>query len=239
MNVMGFTGFNIDLSEANSIVASDLEGTLTAGVTWQGMRDYLLSYGAAWPYRRFFFRQLPSLVRFRLGLGDERAFKEQWILKLLRLFAGAKRDEFDAMARWVVSRELWPARRLAVIDELQRHAAAGHAIVILTGLFQPILDAFLARLAATGLQAAGIGTPLRIEGDRFTGEIEGMLGVGDRKVSHLQSLLAGRRLVAAYGDTRRDIPMLELAAEAVAVHPDRVLRETAGARGWRILEGAG
>jgi hypothetical protein len=46
----------------------------------------------------------------------------------------------------------------------------------------------------------------------------------------------GRVLHAAYGDTRRDIPMLRLSREAVAVHPDAALRREAEAQGWRLLE---
>ncbi|MCA9920525.1 MAG: hypothetical protein KC445_21370, partial [Anaerolineales bacterium] len=57
--------------------------------------------------------------------------------------------------------------------------------------------------------------------------------VGQPKVDKLQRLPG--KLVAAYGDTMRDIPMLEMAETAVAVHPDAILRETAVQRGWRIL----
>ena len=129
------------------IVAFDLEGTLTAGVAWEGMRDYLKAHG--------------------------------------------------------------------------RH------VIIVSGMFEPILQLFAAKL-----QVASIGTPIELVDGRLTGEIIGQLNVGPLKVDRLQQM---GRLVAAYGDTVRDIPMLELAETAVAVHPDPKLRQAAEQHGWRII----
>ena len=47
-------------------VASDLEGTLTRGVTWKGMRDFIVANGREREYKRFFRRNLPNLLLFRL-----------------------------------------------------------------------------------------------------------------------------------------------------------------------------
>ena len=57
------------------IVASDLEGTLTAGQTWRGMRSYLEEHGQAEAFRALYRRSLPSLILYRLKLVNERAFK--------------------------------------------------------------------------------------------------------------------------------------------------------------------
>jgi phosphoserine phosphatase len=77
-----------------------------------------------------------------------------------------------------------------------------------------------------------MGTAITVENGRLTGEIIGQLNVGQAKVARLQQV---GPLVVAYGDTVRDIPMLSLAETAVAVYPDKLLRETAVQRGWRIL----
>lgn len=213
-------------------VASDLEGTITAGETWRGMRDFLLENGRSQQYRRFFLRKVPGLFFFRQGWVNERAFKERWILGLLRLFKGYDEAEMAAMAEFVAMETLWPTRRETVVAELQNHAANGRSVVIVTGLFEPILQRLAQELG--GFDA--IGTPLLFENGRFTGQTSNPLNVGDQKVDQLQPYLQDGRLAAAYGDTIRDIPMLELAEEPVAVHPDAPLRQTAQARGWRILE---
>ncbi len=217
---------------ALDIVASDLEGTITAGETWRGMRDYLVENGYERPYRRFFLRHIPELVLFRLGWANVPAFKERWILGLLRLFKGFDETEMAAMAEFVAMKALWPTRREAVVAELQAHQANGRSVIIVTGLFEPILHILARELGGFD----SIGTPLLFENGRFTGKIAAPLNVGQRKVTQLQSRLNQGQLAAAYGDTVRDIPMLELAQEPVAIHPDAMLRETAQSRGWRILE---
>ncbi|MCP4428167.1 MAG: HAD-IB family phosphatase [Chloroflexi bacterium] len=212
------------------IVASDLEGTITAGETWRGMRDFLIENGHERAYRRFFLRRVPQLALFRLGMGNERKFKERWIIDLLRLFAGFSHDEMAAMADFVTEETLWPTRREIVVEELRRHQADGRSVIIVSGMFEPIL----ARLANKLGGFDSIGTPLAFENGRFTGRTAEPLTIGPRKVEQLQAYLG--RIAAAYGDTWRDIPMLELADEPIAVHPDEKLRETAVARGWRIFE---
>lgn len=196
------------------------------------MRDYLVENGRSRPYRRFFLRNLPGLFLFRQGWANERAFKERWILGLLHLFKGFDEADMAAMARFVALETLWPTRRESVVAELQAHRANGRSVVIVTGLFEPILKHLAQALG--GFEA--IGTPLLFEDGRFTGQTATPLNVGDRKVAQLQPYLHEGQLAAAYGDTVRDIPMLELALEPVAVHPDSQLREAAQSRGWRILE---
>ena len=219
-----------DAAAEREIVAFDLEGTLSAGVAWEGMRDYLVAHGEGDKFRRFLRRNILNVLAFRVGiLRDERAFKERWILDVMRLFAGYPEARFAEVGAWVADKTFWPHRRVAVVEELVAHQANGRRILIVSGMFEPILQQFAAKL-----QVESIGTPIEVVNGRLTGEIIGQLNVGPPKVAQLQQLPG--KLVAAYGDTLRDIPMLELAETAVAVHPDAVLMETAVQRGWRILE---
>jgi phosphoserine phosphatase len=188
--------------------------------------------GRSREYRRFFLRNVPGLFLFRKGWVNERAFKERWILGLLRLFKGYDEAEMAAMAEFVATETLWPTRREVVVNELQAHQANGRTVIIVTGLFEPILQHLAQQLGGF----ASIGTPLLFENGRFSGNAATPLNIGERKVTQLQTYLQDGQLVAAYGDTVRDIPMLELALEPVAVHPDKELREKAVSLGWRILE---
>lgn len=211
------------------IVAFDLEGTLSAGVAWEGMRDYLVAHGEGDKFRRFFRQNLLRVLAFRVGIiKDERAFKERWILGVMQLFAGYTPEHFAEVSAWVADKTFWHHRRAAVVDELLAHQENGRRVIIVSGMFEPILQQFAAKL-----QVEAIGTLVEVVNGRLTGEIIGQLNVGLPKVAKLQQLPG--KLVAAYGDTMRDIPMLALAETAVAVHPDEILRETAVQRGWRIL----
>lgn len=215
------------------IVATDLEGTLSSGITWKGMRDFFIANGQQVDYRRFFWRKLPQLLLYRLGLGNERAFKVDWILGLLALARGYSREKLADLGDFVAAQQLWPMRRRLVVAEIEAHKANGRSVVIVSGLFQPMLDKVAEQLGAVGL-----GTPLLFDGDTFTGELAGPLNGGEQKVLRLHEAYDFEQLWAGYGDTAHDIAMLSLAADAVAVAPDPVLRETAVARGWRIIEAA-
>ncbi|MCA9970343.1 MAG: HAD-IB family phosphatase [Anaerolineales bacterium] len=211
------------------IVAFDLEGTLSAGQAWRGLRGYLEANGRSADFRAFLRPRLPRVLLYRLGLLNRRRFQEGWIVDLLRLFAGLTPEELAAVGRWVVDEELWPRRRRAVVAELARHRDAGRQVLIVTGIIQPILDEFAARLAVTGR-----GTAVSFVDGRFTGAVP-HLNTGDHKVAYLRQLTDGRPLAAAYGDTVADIPMLAMSETAVVVHPDKRLRRVADARGWRVM----
>ena len=211
------------------VVAFDLEGTLSAGVAWEGMRDYLVAHDEGDKFKRFLRHNFLRVLAFRVGIiRNERAFKERWILDVMRLFAGYTPERFDEVAAWVANQSFWAHRRVAVVEELLAYKENGRRVIVVSGMFEPILQQFAAKL-----QVESIGTPIEVINGRLTGEIIGQLNVGQPKVANLQKLPG--KLLAAYGDTVRDIPMLELAETAVAVHPDKLLKETAVQRGWRIL----
>lgn len=214
-------------------VASDLEGTLTAGVTVRAMHRYLVEHGRAAEAKRFYRSRIPGyLLRRSLGL-NLRQFKNDWMRDLLRLFGGLPQQEFQGMCEWVVANALWPARRKAVVAELRGHLDAGRRVIIVTGMFEPLLEALLARLP--GMEA--IGTPITLENGVFSGELAGDFNVGPRKRDQLSAFAPPEGVIhAAYGDTFSDRFMLAFSEFPVAVFPDRRLRQVARSEGWRILE---
>lgn len=213
-----------------NVVATDLEGTLTEGSTWRGLRDYLLAHGRRGAYYRFFARHLPSLFLTYLGWREERVFKNAFISGLLTLFAGFSREEFGRVAAHVVDTELWPQRRVRVVAELQAQQALGNTVVVASGVFQPVLEPFAARLGAEAL-----GTPVEMHGDTLSGRLTGPISVGEVKGRRLQAWLEHRPLSRAYGDTIDDLAMLEQSLEPVVVAPDDDLGELAAMRGWRVI----
>ena len=167
----------------------------------------------------------------RRGLIDVQAFRERWMRDLTSLMRGMPRDDVGTMADWVLEHELWPGRREDVLAELRVARQAGARIVVASGTYTAIAERFAARLGAEA-----IGTDLAYDAqDRATGRFAGTMGTGDEKVVRLTAALDGGTLAVAYGDTAADIPMLSLAASAVAVHPDATLARVARERGWRII----
>jgi HAD superfamily phosphoserine phosphatase-like hydrolase len=211
------------------IVVSDLEGTLTDGATWRGTGNYLKQHRSALAYSLFFISRAPVIPLARLNLIDQQHAKNRWLEDLLRLFTHATPDEVEHMGEWVVEHEMWPKRRRDVLDELEAHRRAGARIIVASGTYQPVAEAFARRIGAEVL-----ASPLEVADGRV--RVVGGLSVQETKARRVRAYLDGAAVDHAYGDTASDVPLLELAAHPVAVCPDAGLRRVAEARGWRILE---
>lgn len=217
----------------NDVVASDLEGTLTTGETWRILGEFLKSHGRARPYNAFFYSRLPGFMLAKAGLINAQRFREAWFEGMTGLLKGMTREQIDALMAQIVN-EVWAARRVEVIAELERHRANGVRIIIASGTYQPAADAFAARI---GVGAEAIATGLELDADGIaTGRLTGKVSTGEIKAARVRERLQGGALIAAYGDTEGDIPLLSMANQAVAVHPDARLREQAVKRGWRVID---
>lgn len=217
----------------NRFVATDLEGTLSGGEAWRGIGAYLKATGRGSEHQRFIAAHFVPALLARAGLTDVQKFKNQWLADQAVLFAGSTPTELDTLAAWVVENELWTKRRTAVIDELQKHHDAGYTIIIATGAYDPIAAAFARKLPFDGVIVAA--TPLAYSDGKFTGKFAAPIGVDALKAQRVKQLVGDGELVAAYGDTAPDVPMLELSRDPVAVSPDKTLAKIAADRGWRIL----
>jgi phosphoserine phosphatase len=213
------------------IIASDLEGTLTTGETWRGIRRYIKLQGETFAFRRFYYSWFPVSILVRVKLMGAQHFRMKFMLDLLKQLRGYTSADWQKLADWVVGNELWPKRREAVVQEISDHLKRGHRVIIVSGAYQPILDVFAGRIGAEAM-----GTVPEIANGASTGRPQGgRMNVGQSKVERLRAALDGQDLAMAYGDTLADVPMLQLSKQAVAVYPDRALHELALHSGWRIL----
>jgi HAD superfamily hydrolase (TIGR01490 family) len=131
----------------------------------------------------------------------------------------------------------------AGIRALEEHHAVGHPIFIVTGTLAPLAQVVATHLpvaagiAATELEirwrGCGPGTPREAV---WTGSIAGEHMSGGAKVKAMEAIAVqcGLDLARsyAYGDSTRDIPMLERVGHAVAVNPTARLARRARLRGW-------
>jgi HAD superfamily phosphoserine phosphatase-like hydrolase len=213
------------------IIASDLEGTLTTGETWRGIRAYLLAHGRGGQFYGFFASQLSTFVGSKLGLVAKREFQNRWTARIMGLFAGISQAEFELVAAWVAEHELLPKIRPNVLKLLQDHKQAGARVILASGTYQPVLAAVAEHF---GFEA--LGTPLELAGGKLTGKVVGEISVGTEKKRKLEQALLGQKLDLAYGDTMPDVPMLEMATKACVVcGADAALEALAQSRGWQRL----
>lgn len=132
-----------------------------------------------------------------------------------------------------------------------RHLRAGHLCCIVTTTNEIVARPFVRAFGIPHLLAS---QPV-VENGRFTGEYAGPLCHGAAKVERVEAWLRALDAEASdaretgqptptarfrqrvfYSDSQSDLPLLDWADEAIAVHPDPGLRAYAETHGWRIIE---
>lgn len=212
------------------IILSDIEGTLTTGSSWRALGRYLTQHGHRWGYYSFLLRWLPRFPLVQTGMVDQRKAMTAWMQNEVHLIKGRTREDIEEIATWIVRNEMWPKRRVGVIRELVQRQSSGAKIILVSSAYQPYVDAF-----AHHLDAEAIGSNL-VYHQGTLADLSVPVNAYQQKAATIQARYKGNNIVAAYGDTDSDIPMLELSREPVAVYPNRALREEAESRGWRIID---
>ncbi|MEI6271522.1 MAG: haloacid dehalogenase-like hydrolase, partial [Chloroflexota bacterium] len=221
----------------SAVIVSDMDGTLTTAETWRGVLAWTVLYRPSAAARRFVNIRLPLVLLAKLGVISKERFRARWLSDQATLLRGANADELAAMGEWVVEHHLWPARRIAGLnavaaaldDARLTHPTA--ELLLATGGYQQVGDAFARRIGAV----AALGTPLELFEGRATGRLAAATQSGEQKAAAVRARAAGAPLLAAFGDTAADIPLLSMAQRAVAVAPDTYLRREALRRGWEIV----
>ena len=118
---------------------------------------------------------------------------------------------------------------------LERHRAQGEELVITTATNRFVTEPIAELLGIPNLLAT---EPELVDG-HYTGRIAGIPNFQGGKVVRLREWIAARggacEHMSCYSDSHNDIPLLEMAQQAVAVDPDAVLQATAEHRGWAVI----
>ena len=209
-------------------VVSDLEGTLTTGESWRAFGAFMKAHGRRARYALFFYSHLPGAMAARVGLINAQRYRERWFKNMTWVMQGFSVEEVEMLSAWIAD-ALWHGRRTRVVAEMEQWRAQGARLLIASGTYQRVADLFAARLGAEA-----IGTPVDFDRHgRATGRLSSPVSTGQVKATRVRAWLGDDVLVAAYGDTEGDIPMLSLAQQPVA---NAALRTKALASGWRILD---
>jgi phosphoserine phosphatase len=173
----------------------------------------------------------------RSGIINKERFRARWLEDQTKLLRGITQEQLTVMGEWVVEHLLWPARRVEAVSAVQATLATAQAtdpateLVLATGGYQPIAAAFAKRLGAT----IALGTPFEVVDGIATGKLAAPTQSGEEKAAAARAAAAGGAILAAFGDTAADIPLLRLAERPVVVAPDRALQRVALTEGWESL----
>jgi len=217
----------LTVSAAGGLAFLDMDGTLLDCSSERMFLGHLARAGMIGPARLFRFAARYALHPRRTlaeGPGWNRGY-------LAGLEEGPIRSEASRFSR----EELVPRLRP---DALSLAAELG------SGGFEPVvISASLSWLGEPLAAAAGIplsfsSVPEAVSG-RLTGRLSGGRPWGGGKLGQALDICSGAGILpagcAAAGDSWADRHLLEACGTAVAVHPDRRLRELARSRGWRIV----
>lgn len=168
---------------------------------------------------------------------DSGATREEVNREYYRIYAGTTAPELARHgARWFAERMARGSFfRPRVLAALRAHAAAGDAVVLVSGSFFPCLDPIARHVDA----AAVVGTELLVSAEgRFSGEIAGpMIGAAKAGAAAAQAAARGADLADCYGygDHVSDLPLLRAVGHPVVVGDDPVLCDYVARVGGRRL----
>lgn len=125
---------------------------------------------------------------------------------------------------------------LRVLAEIEKHRKCNAEIIVVTGSFYECIAPIINYL---GLKHV-ICALLIKKNDIYTGEMEGIPTIGQRKADALKAFLKhygfSLQHSYAYGDHESDISMLSLADNPVAVGKNVVLQKHARENNWLIID---
>ena len=155
-----------------------------------------------------FIVNLPHLVAFKLGIISNQSAKE----KILRFFLkdmpiSVFKQYCEKFSKYVLPKLIRPK----ALKEIQRLKQNNTLVVIVSASPENWIEEW-----AQNLQLELIASRLELDGGKVTGKILGKNCHGDEKVSRIREIydLSQFYIVAAYGDSIGDRPMLELATTA-------------------------
>lgn len=214
------------------LVASDLNGTLTTGSPILAVARWVKKNQPESYPRGFILRLYLSYIQVKLGVKKIDTWGDLNMRRVLKMISQPNQEILDLVMDSVVDDELWLKKRDQSVNLLKDLHQEGAQIMIISAAYEPAVQKFASKIG--GENTIGIGTPLQLTEDGL--ELAQTLTSREVKLERLRNQIGGKRIDVALGDTFADIPLLEAASKAIAVFPDRILKQIALDRDWTIIE---
>ncbi len=186
----------------NSLALFDFDGTLT---TKDSFIEFIKFYHGKAKFFTGIALNIPVLVLFKLGVLPNWKAKEQ-LMK--HFFNEVKISEFNAKASEFSVHQIPKWLKPEMLEILEAHKQMKNDIFLVSASFENWLKAWT---DSHGIML--IGSRLIEKNVELTGEISGKNCYGPEKVARIQQLIDLNKYnkIYAYGDSRGDREMLELA----------------------------
>lgn len=183
----------------------DFDGTITTKDT---LLEFIKFSKGTLSFFAGFALHLPHLLGYKLGLITNQRAKE----KILRFFfRDTSLQEFEGYCSAFTKTVLPTLIRPKALQEIRNLQERGIIVAIVSASPENWITKW-----AQDQHAELIASRLEIHNGKITGKILGKNCHGDEKVNRILSEynLSNYRIVAAYGDSKGDRPMLQLASKA-------------------------
>jgi len=183
----------------------DFDGTITKKDT---LLEFIKFSKGNFRFYLGFILNLPYLVAFKLGIISNQSAKE----KILRFFfhgmhAAVFKQHCEAFSKQVLPKLIRPK----ALEEIQKLKQNNIIVVVVSASPENWIEQW-----SQNLHLELIASRLEVNEGKVTGKILGKNCHGNEKVSRIRELydLSHYRIVAAYGDSSGDKPMLQLASKS-------------------------
>ncbi|MBB5830310.1 HAD-IB family hydrolase [Brachybacterium aquaticum] len=217
---------------ADALAVFDLDGTVLATNIVQ---QYFAVVRATKP-RRTWPAELSGLLAAVPGyLRAEKRDRSELIRLVNRRYKGYRSDDLRRLMQGEAGRRIRASIRPEALETIERHRAAGHRTVLVTGaldvLVEPLQDLFDEVIAthmdedASGQMTGYLATPPLVDEAR-----------GNWLLKYADEHGADLSASYGYGDSHADAAWLALVGTPAAVSPDLGLYAVAKKKRWQILE---
>lgn len=230
------------LPAAQAAAIFDFNGTLVTGEVWQAIESWM-GGRSAWKRRksRMIARQLPVILASKVGLVSADFMVRRWMPAAWATVRGMDERELAALVQHAWETIFRPTMREPVAEMVRQRKAEGHCTVLLSATYEPFLEPVR---EALGFDVV-IGTRVEVVAGQVTGRVIGDTVTGAEKVRRIMAMGQDAdspidlERSLAYADTERDLDLLQLVGNPVAVWPNDRLHQIARRQKWPIMRDAG
>lgn len=211
------------------LVFFDVDDTLVNGQTQKILGKYLYKNG------KLSIGFLIKIVFYFL----------MWRIGIIKNVVPLRKESYKVISDWEVSevekllRECFSKKIRArifpqALDLIKEHQMKGHEVILISGSIDCLLRIIKEYIGTKFV----IATVLKVENDKYTGEVLGPVIHGESKVRAILNFISEHDFSLeesyAYSDDVSDLPLLQLVRNPVAVNPNKKLRKIAQLEGWPI-----
>jgi HAD superfamily hydrolase (TIGR01490 family) len=143
-------------------------------------------------------------------------------------------NDIENLCNEIVEKDLIPAVRPEIINEIKMHREQGANLVILSS----VMDSICLRMAKHLKMHSVICSEMEIVHQHYNGRPLGKFCFRDEKLNRLNQYLLNNNYASEdsfyYADSIDDLPVLQSVGHPVCINPDKSLEKIAKERNWII-----